>query len=185
FGVWWVGQSTSFLRWSLDRAVQASDGALQAGTVRGTLLGGFRIDSLRWRDDARALQLDGIVVALRPAALLHGEARVGRVEIGELRIELRPTQDDVPAALPESLELPIDLRVDALGIGRLTIAREGAQPIVLERVSVAGRYRDGAWRVDRLAVGAPGWGEANVQGVLGARAPFDLEAVLEATPRIE
>ncbi len=185
FGVWWVGQSTSFLRWSLDRAVQASDGALQAGTVRGTLLGGFRIDSLRWRDDARALQLDGIVVALRPAALLHGEARVGRVEIGELRIELRPTQDDVPAALPESLELPIDLRVDALGIGRLTIAREGAQPIVLERVSVAGRYRDGAWRVDRLAVVAPGWGEANVQGVLGARAPFDLEAVLEATPRIE
>lgn len=184
-GVWWVGQSTSFLRWALDRAVQASDGALDAGTVRGTLLGGFRIDSLRWRDDARELRLDGLVVALRPAALLHGEARVGRVEIAEMRVELRATGDDAPMALPESLELPIDVRVDALGIGRLTIVPEGAQPVVLERVSVAGRYRDGAWRVDRFAVVAPGWGEANVQGVLGARAPFDLEAVLEAAPRIE
>ena len=69
-----------------------------------------------------------------------------------------------------------------VGIGRLTIERESAeplQPIVLERVSLAGRYRDGAWRVDRLAVVAPEWGEANVQGTLGARAPFDVEAVLD------
>ncbi len=194
-GLWWVGQSTSFLRWSLERAVLASDGALEAGTVRGTLLGGFRIDSLRWHDDARELRLDDVAVALRPEALLRGEVRVSRVEIAQAALVLRPTEDDnSPMALPESLELPMAVRVDALGIGRLTIERESAEPsppaepsepIVLERVSFAGRYRDGAWRVDRLAVVAPEWGEANMQGTLGARAPFDVEAVLEAAPRIE
>src|SRR5690606_27752613 len=110
------------------------------------------IDSLRWHDEARDVWLDGLVVALRPEALLYGEVRVGRVEIAQARVELRATEDDgVPFTLPESLELPIDVRVDALGIGRLTIVRESAeptQPIVLERVSFAGRYRDGIWRVD-------------------------------------
>src|SRR5690606_37252700 len=31
---------------------------------------------------------------------------------------------------------------------------------------------------------SPRWGEANLQGVLGARAPFDLEFVLEAALRV-
>jgi translocation and assembly module TamB len=185
--VWWVGQSTSFLRWSLERAVAASGGALEAGAVRGTLLGGFRIDSLRWRDEARELRLEGLAVSLRPAALLHGEARASRLEIAQAQVALQPGADEAPPALPQSLELPIDVRIDALGIGRLTIvpdATAAAEAIVLERVSFAGRYRNGAYRVDRLAVAAPAWGEASVQGTLGARAPFELAAVIEATPRI-
>ncbi|MCO5101198.1 MAG: translocation/assembly module TamB domain-containing protein [Burkholderiaceae bacterium] len=185
--LWWVGQSTSFLRWSLARAVQASDGALEVGTVRGTLLGGFRIDSLRWSDPTRDVQLDGLDVALRPAALLRGVARAGRIEIARAQVVLRPDGDDA-GALPESLELPIDVRVDALGIGRLTIVPDAAgtaQAIVLDRVSFAGRYRNGAYRIDRFAVSSPAWGEAAVQGTLGATAPFDLEAVLELAPQVE
>ncbi|MBW7923111.1 MAG: translocation/assembly module TamB domain-containing protein [Burkholderiaceae bacterium] len=186
--VWWVGQSTSFLRWSLDRAVAASGGALEAGAVRGTLLGGFRIDSLHWRDEARELRLEGLAVWLRPAALLHGEARASRIEIAQAQVALQPGADEAPPALPQSLELPIDVRVDALGIGRLAIvpdATAAAEAIVLERVSFAGRYRNGAYRVDRLAVAAPAWGEASVHGTLGARAPFELAAVIEAAPRIQ
>jgi len=185
--VWWVGQSTSFLRLSLERAVAASGGALEAGPVRGTLLGGFRIESLHWRDAARDVRLEGLAVSLRPAALLHGEARASRIEIAQAHVALQPSANAGPPVLPQSLELPIDVRIDALGIGRLTIvpdATAAAEPIVLERVSFAGRYRNSAYRVDRLAVASPAWGEASVQGTLGARAPFDLEAVIEAAPRV-
>ncbi|MCD6681356.1 MAG: translocation/assembly module TamB domain-containing protein [Burkholderiaceae bacterium] len=184
--VWWVGQSTSFLRWSLERAVAASGGALEAGAVRGTLLGGFRIESMHWHDAARDLQLEGLVVSLRPAALLHGEVRVGRIEIAQARVVLQPGADADPPAPPQSLELPIDVRIDALGIGRLAILPDATagEPIVLERVSFAGRYRNGAYRIDRLAAASPAWGEASVQGTLAARAPFDLEAMIEATPRL-
>jgi len=184
--IWWVGQSNSFLRWSLERAVAASGGALEAGAVRGSLLGGFRVESLHWHDAARDVRLEGLVVSLRPAALLHGEARVSRVEIAQARVALQPSADAGPPAPPQSLELPIDVRIDALGIGRLTIvpdATAAAEPMVLERVSFAGRYRNGAYRIDRLAAVSP-WGEASVQGTLGARAPFDVEAMIEATPGI-
>lgn len=185
--VWWVGQSTSFLRWSLERAVAASGGALEAGAVRGTLLGGFRIESMRWHDATRDVQLEGLVVSLRPAALLHGEVRVSRIEIAQARVALQPGADTAPPAPPQSLELPIDVRIDALGIGRLALlpdATAAGEPIVLERVSFAGRYRNSAYRIDRLAAASPAWGEANVQGTLGARSPFELEAMIEATPRI-
>ncbi|HEY0879518.1 MAG TPA: translocation/assembly module TamB domain-containing protein [Zeimonas sp.] len=185
-GLWWIGQSTSFLRWSLERAVAASAGALEAGTVRGTLLGGFRIDRVRWHDGSRELRLDGLAVSLRPVALLHGELRASRIEVAQAWIALHPGADTGPPAPPESLELPVDVRVDALEIGRLTIVAQSGtpEPIVLESVSFAGRYRDGGYRIDRLALVAPAWGEASVQGTLGARAPFDLEAVLELVPRL-
>jgi len=192
-GVWWIGQSTSFLRWSLDRAVAASGGALEAGTVRGTLLGGLRIDSLRWHDDARDLQFEGLAVSLRPAALLHGELRAGRIEVARARVALQPGNDAGPPSPPASLALPIDLRIDALDVGRLTVvpdATASAQPIVLESLSFSGRYRNGsnggygAWRIDRFVAASPAWGEATLEGTLGARAPFDLEAVVELTPRI-
>ena len=186
--LWWIGQSTSFLRWSLDRAVAASGGALEAGAVRGTLLGGFRIESLHWRDPARDVGIEGLVVSLRPDALLHGEARASRVEIAQLRVALLAAPDAAAAAPPQSLELPLDVRVDALGIGRLQIVPDATasneEPVVLEHVSFAGRYRNGAYRIDRLAAAAPRWGEASVQGTLVARAPFDLEAMIELVPRV-
>lgn len=190
-GVWWVGQTGSFLRWSLARAEAATGGALQAGVVRGTLLGGFRVEWLHWKDDERDVRLEEVFVSLRPGALLHGELRIGRVEVARLQVSLRAAGETAAAAPPDSLALPIDVRVDALGIGRLTIERRPAEPdaarvepLVLERVSVAGRYRDAAYRIDRFAVVSPRWGEANLQGVLGARAPFDLEFVLEAALRV-
>lgn len=45
--LWWVGQTRSFLHWALQRAAVASDGGFAHGAVRGTLLGGFQIASLR------------------------------------------------------------------------------------------------------------------------------------------
>lgn len=198
--VWWVGQTGSFLRWSLERAELASGGALEAGTVKGTLLGGFQVDSLRWKDDSRELRLEGLRVALRPGALLRGELRFGRVEIAQAWLAMHAAGEEGTAAPPGTLELPIDVRIDALGIGRLTIEPAPAQAsttraaapsgsaeasIVLERLSVAARYRGDAYRIDRLAAVSPRWGEANLHGVLGARAPFDVEFVVEAAPRIE
>lgn len=189
-GVWWVGQSTSFLRWSLGRAVAASDGALEIGTVRGTLLQGIRIDSLRWRDAARDIRLADASLRLRPDRLLQGEIRVSRVEIAEATVILRATPDATAVpALPESLELPVDVGIDALGIGRLAIEPASAagtpgEPVVLERVSFAGRYRNGTYRITRLAASAPRWGEASLQGALGARPPYALEALVEAQPRL-
>src|SRR5690606_13230531 len=118
--LWWAGQTTSFVRWALARAEAASDGALEVGDVRGTLLGGFGVATLRWRDDAREVELRDVSVAWRPDALLRRELRLTRVEIGSATVRLL-RGDGGPLQLPATLALPMGVGVDALGVGRLVV----------------------------------------------------------------
>jgi translocation and assembly module TamB len=183
--LWWAGQTTWFVRWALQQAVAASDGALEIGRVRGTLAGGFGVERLRWRDDARDLELRGLWIAWRPLHLLQGKLRLARVEIASASVRLLPGQDEGPPELPQSLRLPIDLRLDALGVGRLRVETAGAEPFELERLALAGRHRAGAYRIEHLSARSPQWGEVRLDGVLGDRAPFALEVVGRLSPRID
>ncbi len=172
--LWWAGQTTSFARFALERAAAASGGALEVGAVHGSLAGGVGVSWLRWRDAAREVEAREVRVALRPERLLRGELRLARVEIGSASV--RMAVSEAAPALPPSLELPLGLRLDALGIGRLAVTSGEAAPIVLERVALAGRYRDGAWRIAHLSARAPGYGEASASGTLAARPPYAFEA---------
>jgi len=181
--LWWVGQTSSFVNWALARAAAASGGALQPGAARGTLLGGVRIDSLRWRDDARDIELRGVAVRWGPAALWRGELHFTRIEVASVDVRLR--ESGAAPALPASLALPLGVSVDALGIGRLQVAPAGAAPFELERVALSGRYRAGTYRIDHLSADSPQWGEAQVAGRLGDGAPFALELAGRLSLRID
>jgi translocation and assembly module TamB len=183
--LWWAGQTTWFVRWALAQAVAASDGSLEVGRVRGTLAGGFGIEWVRWRDGARDVELRGVRIAARPLHLLQGQLRLARVEIAEASVRLLGQQDEGPAGLPASLRLPIDLRLDALGLGHLRIAAADAEAFELERLALSGRYRAGAYRVEHLSMRSPRWGEVSLDAVVGDRAPFALEVVGRLVPRIE
>ncbi|MBN9427948.1 MAG: translocation/assembly module TamB domain-containing protein [Burkholderiales bacterium] len=181
--VWWVGQTTSFVRWALDRAVAASDGALEAGAVQGSLAGGFRIASLHWRDASRQVQLRDLGVQWRPTDLLRRQLRFTRIEIGSVELRMQPS--DEPAALPPSLRLPVALRIDALGIGRLNVVTATGDEVLLEKVALAARHRIGSWRIEHLSAVSPRWGEASLRGLLGDQAPYALEASAWLRPRLE
>ncbi|HMN64406.1 MAG TPA: translocation/assembly module TamB domain-containing protein [Burkholderiaceae bacterium] len=180
--LWWVGQTTAFVDFALARAAAASGGALQAGAARGTLLGGVRVESLRWRDDARDVELRGVSVAWRPAALLRRELHFVRIEVASASVRLR--ESGAALALPPSLALPLNVTVDALGLGRLQVASSGAAALDVERVGFSGRYRSGTYRIDHLSASSAQWGEARLQGRLGDSAPFALELTGRVAARI-
>lgn len=172
--LWWVGQSTSFVRWALGQAVASSGGAFEVGAVQGSLAGGVRIASLRWRGAGYGeVELHGLALAWRPDRLLQGELRLSRVEIGTVTLRLAPSEE--PFSLPASLRLPMPFALDALGIGRLTVTSPDSAPIVLERVSLAMRYRAGTYRIRHLAAHSTQWGEAQLRASLGDSAPYALE----------
>ena len=181
--LWWVGQTTSFVRWALGQAATASGGAVEIGAVQGTLASGVRIASLRWHDAQHDVELRDLALAWRPERLLRRELRLTRVEIGTVSVRLAPSEE--PFALPASLRLPMAVTLDALGIGRLEVAPAGMAPIELERVSLAVRYRTGTYRVRYLAAQSRRWGEASLRASLGDTAPYALELSAAAAPRIE
>ena len=180
--LWWAGQTTSFVRWALARAESASQGALEVGEVRGTLLGGFGVATLRWRDESREVELRDVSVAWRPAALLRRELRLARVEIGSAAVRL--LREGGPLELPATLALPMGVGVDAFGLGRLVILRAGAEPLELERIAFAGRHVAGSYRIDHLSAHSPRWGSASLAGRFGDRAPFVLDATGSVDPKL-
>lgn len=180
--LWWAGQTTSFVRWALARAESASQGALEVGDVRGTLVGGFGVATVRWRDDAREVELRDVSVVWRPDALLRRELRLARVEIGSATVRL--LRQGGPLEFPATLALPMGVRVDAFGLGRLVIVPAGAEPLELERIAFAGRHAAGNYRIDHLSAHSPRWGSASLEGRLGDRAPFVLDATGSVDPKL-
>lgn len=191
--LWWAGQTTSFLRWSLAHAVAASHGSLYVGEVQGTLLGGFRLDAVRWRDDARDVEVGGLQVEPGVEGLWRGELRLRRIAAADVRVLLHPVAEQGEPELPDSLGLPLALRIDALAIDRLQIARgpasapEDAAAGVTEladlrELSLTAAHRDGRYRIDHLAFSSP-WGAVQARGALQASAPYQVGFVLEAAPQ--
>jgi len=191
--LWWVGQTDSFLRWSLARAVAASHGSLHVGRVQGTLLGGFRLDSVRWSDGARDVTIDDLRARLRADALLRGELHLPQIVAADVRVVLHPTEEASEVQLPDSLGLPLAVRIDALDIGRLRVARTQASApddaagavtdlADLRELSLSAAYRDGRYRIDRLAFSSP-WGALQARGTLQAGVPYQTGFVLEAAPQ--
>ncbi|MCL4745964.1 MAG: hypothetical protein KJZ83_11165, partial [Burkholderiaceae bacterium] len=172
----WVVAQTAFVRFALDRAVAASDGRLSVEGVEGTLFEGVRIRALAWDDPA----LDGVSATVhelrlrwRVLALLDRELDLSRLSASSVVVRTRAS--DEPAKLPESLELPVSLRLRDLKVSRLRIEAQGAQAIELAGIELAMRYAPGGYRIERLRLDSQ-WGELQLFGGVADTAPFAISA---------
>lgn len=177
----WALTQPAALRWAVDRAVQASAGRLQVETVRGSLAGGFALTGLRWRDDPQAAEASVEVRELsarwRLRSLLRGEFDLARLHASS--VELRLASSDEPLVLPQSLSLPLALRLRAMRVDELRILPRAGEPVVLSALGLDARYVPGRYRVDRFEADSR-WGRVKLSGTLGDAPPYalDLSAML-------
>ena len=171
------------LRWLSEQPLQFGATHVELEDVRGSLWSGLRIARLQVQSpkadvDARELHLQW-----NPLALLRSS---GRVEIQHLSfarmdVTLPPGAAPGPPGLPQSLTLPVALRVAQLDIGRLRVGAPGAlQDFGALRASLD--VDGGAARV-QLHATTP-WGQAQAGITLGLRRPFSLGGALQATLRL-
>lgn len=165
----WSGSDTS-LATALAQLARwlPADQTLQVQGVQGSLRTGGSIASLRWQRagldvQARALHVDW---SLRP--LLDGELQLGRVSVGQLRIE--DTAAAAPLAAPADLVLPLKLTA-AFSVDTL----DWVGPPALRITGFAGHYRfDGEqhhFDADSVHIAS---GQYSLQGQLQARTPMAL-----------
>ncbi|HQD83584.1 MAG TPA: hypothetical protein PK929_11005, partial [Quisquiliibacterium sp.] len=193
---WWVGQA-AFLRWALDRAVIASDGRLQAEGVGGTLFDGLAIRRLRWTEPrapgartALSVTLHELRVDASLWRLLRRELAITRASVTRVDVDLPAS--DAPPTLPADLVLPLSVTVEALRIGVLAVASEGAATVALDALSLRGRYRPadaadtadaadpagtagsaGGYTIEHLSFDSPA-GRVALKATLADTAPFAL-----------
>lgn len=149
----WLAGTESGLRLFWRAFLGPAVPALSAGAVHGRLAGTLRLADVRYEDDqllftARALRLDWT-----PASLFHGRLHVRALAAEGVRYEQRSAGDGAPLALPARISLPIALEVEDLSVHDLVvIAAPAADPLSLDSLTLAGRYRGSVLAISRLAV---------------------------------
>ena len=179
-------RSTRALHWAasqLSTAVAQAGGRLEFTDLSGSLftaIAAGRIDYAQ-ADGTRAT-LTGVEIDPSSLAALWNRRLVfDRIAVADARVE-RPASGQ-PSVEPESLALPIEVRIDRATIGRGSW-RSGATAIELAGLSFA--YRGGPARheVDALTVRLPGLAGPSdagtivvaLDGGIDATAPFALAA---------
>jgi len=184
-GAWWVGQTTSFVRWALAQAETATGGALQADEPTGSLLGGIEVPRLTWTQAGTQVEVSGLRLGWRPAALLSGELRLSELRAARVAVTLGPGDGGGgPPVLPERIALPLKLGIDALEVGELAVSGEGFAAPSIRTLLATLRIDDRTLRLPRLAASVDGWGALSAEAQATVAAPFETGLAARIEPAI-
>jgi translocation and assembly module TamB len=172
----WLLRTEAGAAWALARVP-----GLQASGVGGMLLGDLRVQRLEI-----ALPRGGSVVidgaswtGLRAERAAGWRPRLIVERLAADRVSVSPgAPAESPSPPPRSLDLPLELRVDALDVGTLSIAPLGATPIERLRARLhLGAEGGSVHRLDGLSL-AHGRLRAQGSATVGTAAPMPLQAAL-------
>ncbi|MHB1214771.1 MAG: translocation/assembly module TamB domain-containing protein [Thiobacillus sp.] len=178
-GVFLTGTATGF-RW-LTAAVTALSGErLAFEGVNGHLGVPLDIQKLTIATDTQRIEIDGLHLEWQPRALWQRRIEVDLLAAQAMRVNTLK-KDTPPPALPASLRLPFDLRVQAIDLAKLDVVQTGVtltfRTLKARLDGVGARYR-----LSGVALETP-WADVSGQLDLGKDAPFALQGRLDAARR--
>ncbi len=139
--------------WLLHRAAPYLPGELQVEGWQGSLLTGLQVGQLDYRLDDLRVSLSGLAVDLDVSDLTGGRLHLERLAADSVTITppaSTDASDDGAPLPPDSLTLPLGVRIDTLAVTHFTL--QGEQPLHIDHIS--GRHL-AAWkrfRLDQLAL---------------------------------
>ncbi|MGZ5270437.1 MAG: hypothetical protein ACXWC6_07430, partial [Ramlibacter sp.] len=169
----WAGTEGS-ARWALAQLARRAP--VTAEGVRGSLRGGLQADRLAWSEGGLAVEARTVQLAWQPLVLLHRKLQLDELRAATVRIEDHRPKTGARPQPPASLELPLQVAVGELAIGRLDYV--GATSVQLLDVAAAYGY-DGATH-DLAIRNLRAWnGHYRGEVHLGARGAMPLRAALQ------
>ncbi len=180
-GLWWITGTDSGTQWALAR-VQGTLGAqLQIDATRGNLTDGLDIERLLYESDG--MRVEAVEVHLRAQALraLLGQLLINEARAGRVDVLLKPSADNEPPSLPQSLALPIGVRVEDARIDELFVTQQ--ENDVTQRIAALhARYQGGPGGHTLEDFGATtAYGALTATGRIAGRNPFPLDAAIHYT----
>jgi translocation and assembly module TamB len=167
----WLLGTGAGLRFALARATSASGGALQVGQAQGRLIGPLTLRELHYRDagglDVRVAQAR-VDLAVWP--LLRKRLHVRALEADGIGVALAPPTPSSTSPSSFSLQPPLDIVIDRAHVGRVRITRPDAngrmQPVFAsDRLDLAGAWTHDGLRLRQLDLRGPA-GTVQLAGAL-------------------
>jgi translocation and assembly module TamB len=169
----WAARSESGLRFVWERVAPRLPQGISVATVEGRLAGPLTLGGIALQTQTLELRIERVELRWKPRALLDRLLDVERLDVRGVDVVQLPAEPPTipsePLRLPESIELPVDVRVASASVERVRFrSRPGAEPLPIERASLAGSFD-----ADRLDLR-----ELVVRGPL-----FDLSGEARVVPR--
>ena len=119
--VFWFWATSDGSLATVMRLASQRQPALEARGVTGALYSGGRIESLTWIDGTGlAVRVQGVEILWQPVAFFYKEVHLRHLHIESLTIDYqRPPDPQAALGPPQSLALPVEVRVDAFSVANL------------------------------------------------------------------
>ncbi|WP_188862204.1 translocation/assembly module TamB domain-containing protein [Marinobacterium nitratireducens] len=182
-GVAAIGFTETGTAWLVRQLQPLLPGELEYRQLRGRLFGRLELEGVSYRQLQLSAQLGRAEFAWTPAALLQGRLQLDALGVESLDLQLPPGSDvpqepSEPFQLPESIPLPLQLRVESVYGRQLRIQPAGAQPVLIDSFDLALHTEDRKLVLDRLDVSAP-QGGARLNGDIDAGDDYPLAFSLD------
>lgn len=160
-GLWWLAESPVALRWAADRVESAFDGRLRITGLSGSLRRGLQAEQALYERETVQVRLEKLQIAWSLRTLLSKSLHIASLTVERVSVSVAP-DDDVSAAWPQSLALPVQLHVAKARIDAITFRLRDYTPLAVSNVSLsyAGSAETHAFDVARIELP---WGPISAQ----------------------
>ena len=184
---WWLTTSRSGAEWMLNRAAGVVP-SLRWESLQGGLAGGVVLRDVRLNEADTPIQIDRLELAARVSLLPSPSVDVQWLRASDVRIDLPvadPRDPDAPPFEMPDISSPVPVRIGELRLENVELhfADPESEPLMIERVDMAGHYHD-RLELDHLNVRLAD-SEIDASGHWQLKSPFGGELALTARHRID
>lgn len=175
--LYWLLTTHAGLRFALYRLPELGGIGIHAKTLKGTIWDGFEGEAWSIDSPGADITLDRFSFAWQPKELFGLTLHINHIDAGNLfiRTKPQPPKPTEPTQFPQSVDLPLAVKLDRLSVGNITVNKE--DNIVLNRFQAAYDYDHQRHRITLHAIDTP-WSHNLGQLSLSTASPFALNGQL-------
>ena len=183
--LYWLAATESGLRFGLYTLPELGGVKISSKTLKGTLWHGFSGEDWRIETPSADLTVSGLGLQWQPQELFSdGLLHIRHLSVGDLHITAKPTppKEEHPAKLPESISLPLAVKLDKLSIGKISSGK--ASNTFLLRAEAAYDYDHKRHKLTLTSLQTP-WSSTGGELEIQTASPFALQGSIRGGAELE
>ena len=183
--LYWLAATESGLRFGLYTLPELGGVKISSKTLKGTLWHGFSGEDWRIETPSADLTVSSLGLQWQPQELFSdGLLHIRHLSVGDLHITAKPTppKEERPAKLPESISLPLAVKLDKLSVGKISSGKSGN--IFLLRAEAAYDYDHKRHKLTLNSLQTP-WSSTGGELEIQTASPFALQGSIRGGAELE
>ena len=183
--LYWLAATESGLRFGLYTLPELGGVKISSKTLKGTLWHGFSGEDWRIETPSADLTVSGLGLQWQPQELFSdGLLHIRHLSVGDLHITAKPTppKEERPAKLPESISLPLAVKLDKLSVGKISSGK--ADNTFLLRAEAAYDYDHKRHKLTLTSLQTP-WSSTGGELEIQTASPFALQGSIRGGAELE